>query len=510
MQNQTEVRPFFDVLTELWKRRKWLFILTFITVLAGAVTLISQLPDMYRASTRVLVQQDPVAESFVKSSVTTALNSRLQAAQLSTMSRANLMEVIERHDLYPDARDKMTPDILVRHMRRDTTIQIDRMQNPQWQEEPTLAFSISYQGWDPELVAAVTNDLATLYIQEANTMSASQATATREFLKKQVDQAYTELSKEEERLNQYKTEFGGALPEQQNVNLATLTRLYGELQRNGMNQMQLIDSRDGVVNGVGGVASTDKGVQLARLQNELANLQSLYTDRHPDVIRVKTEIERIRRSGVQTAPGSGEAGTPAADGSYGSLASELAALKQEEQRLREQIELYQSRVENVPQIEQELAMVLRDYNFTKDRYLSLLQRYDDARLAESLERQEGNRQFKVLETAEPPQMPVGPNKLKLLIIAMALASLSAAALVLLREQFDNTFHSVQDLKNFTSVPIAATIPRITTPGDNLQKGLRACFVAFLAIVNVMLIMRVFYYFGNGNEQLVTMLVQRGI
>ena len=102
-------------------------------------------------------------------------------------------------------------------------------------------------------------------------------------------------------------------------------------------------------------------------------------------------------------------------------------------------------------------------------------------LAVSLEHQEGNRQFKVLETAVPPQMPAGPNKLKLLIIALAMASMFAAALVLLREQFDNTFHSVQDLKNFTRVPIAATIPRITTPGDTLQKGLRACFVAFLAI-----------------------------
>src|SRR5207247_5509065 len=102
-------------------------------------------------------------------------------------------------------------------------------------------------------------------------------------------------------------------------------------------------------------------------------------------------------------------------------------LKAGEQRLRRDISSYQRRVENAPQREQELKEVSRDFETTKELYSSLLKRYEDAQLAESMEQSRQGEQFRILDPAIPATLPVAPNRIGLILAGLVLALGAAGA-----------------------------------------------------------------------------------
>src|SRR5205823_7811102 len=120
--------------------------------------------------------------------------------------------------------------------------------------------------------------------------------------------------------------------------------------------------------------------------------------------------------------------------------TDIKVLKGEEKRLREGIAIYQARIENVPRREQEFKELSRDYESTRELYQSLLKRYEEAQLAESMEQRQKGEQFRVLDPAVPPKEPVA-RRARLMSIALVLSLGLAAGAVMLAEQLDTSFHS---------------------------------------------------------------------
>jgi predicted RNase H-like nuclease (RuvC/YqgF family) len=187
--------------------------------------------------------------------------------------------------------------------------------------------------------------------------------------------------------------------------------------------------------------------------------------------------------------------------------TELKILKTEEGRLREGIATYQGRVENVPRREQEFKELSRDYESTRELYGSLLKRYEEAQLAESMEQRQKGEQFRVLDPAVPNAQPAAPNRVRLLIMTLAAAIGVAAGAVVLLEQIDTSFHDVDDLRAFSNVPVLVSIPRIVTRTDLHRRWWRIRLVASGAFVSLVAIVGVAYVAANGNERLVVLLAR---
>jgi hypothetical protein len=165
----------------------------------------------------------------------------------------------------------------------------------------------------------------------------------------------------------------------------------------------------------------------------------------------------------------------------------------------------EQRLEAVPEREQEFARLTRDQQASKGLYDSLLKKLDEAQLGENLEADQHGEQFRVLEDALPPSAPVAPNRPRLVILGLILAIAAGVGAVLAAEQFDETFHDVDDLRNFTKVPVLASIPRVA-PGYP-HRVLRP----ILATVSIFAVVVVFatlsIYAARGNEDIVRMLVR---
>ena len=96
----------FELALQVWTRRQWLTVVVFALVFAGTVGIATFLPDFYRSTATVLVERHQVPETFVRSSITGELETRLQTISQETLSRARLEGLITRFALYLDLRER--------------------------------------------------------------------------------------------------------------------------------------------------------------------------------------------------------------------------------------------------------------------------------------------------------------------------------------------------------------------------------------------------------------------
>src|SRR5437667_6293056 len=124
MAEETRQQSGLDMLLAVWSRRKWLAILAFVAPLAAGVSLISFLPDIYRSAATVLVDRQQVPEAFVRSTVTSALETRLHTISQEVLSRTRLEALINRFNLYADLRKEATLEDVIGRMRGDIKLEL--------------------------------------------------------------------------------------------------------------------------------------------------------------------------------------------------------------------------------------------------------------------------------------------------------------------------------------------------------------------------------------------------
>ena len=553
MTEEARKRAALDRLLAIWSRRKWLALLAFAAPLAGGVSLFTFLPNIYRSAATVIVDRQQVPESFVRSTVTSAVETRLQTISQEVLSRSRLEALIQRFGLYADLRTKAPLEDVINRMRGDIKLEL-KSAELRGLREATVAFTISYQGSEPGTVSLVTNTLASFYIEENMKARERQATGTAEFLKAQLDETKKRLDEQEQRVSGFKRRHLGELPQQMDANLASLERLHAQLRQNADSQTRAAERKTALSSQLAEVetlitpttypaalaatgaplAATPElrgAARLAQKKEELAKLRTQFSNKYPDVVQLAAEVAALERELAAAT-----AGTPKPDGNPTTTATTAAAssppppapvtpytlrlkealsevqtevkiLKTEEGRLREGIAAYQARVENVPRREQEFRELSRDYDSTRELYGSLLKRHEDAQLAESMEQRQKGEQFRVLDKAVPNTEPATPNRPRLLVMTLVGSIGLAVAVVLLAEHIDTSFHEVDELRAFSNVPVLVSIPRIVSQTDLRRGWWRMRLATAAALVGLVIVAGLAYVAANGNERLVLLLAR---
>lgn len=509
-----------DVAAAIWRRRKWLGIAVSSAGIAAALSFVVSLPDLYTAAATVLVERQQVSEAFVRPSVTAELETRIQTIHQQIMSRARLADVITRLNLYPELRGVVPVNALVERMRHEVKLSLNGVEQMSGRTA-TVSFAVSHSGRDPATVAAVVNTLVAAYIEENTKSRERQAARTADFLKGQLDSARQEVDAQERRSGEFKQRFTAELPQQVEANLSALDRFNTQLRLNGEYQIRALERRERLEHELNAPPSLSSAsiddspaVQLEKLQQQLAELRRKYSERYPDVIRVKAEINALESGMTRPAGTNGHSGTVGGGSArrvtaqtLSEVEQELEALKQEERMLRRVIATYEARVENAPKRGEELQLLSREFDSSKDRYDSLLKRYEDAQLAERLEQGQAVEQFRILDPAIPAVQPAAPNRLWLLLMGV-LASLGLGfAAIIAAERLDTTFHSIDDLRGFGNVPTVAAIRRIPTRVEARQSRLRAALATGAVLLGITGIAAGVHHVASGNEQLVRMSIR---
>ncbi len=488
---------------EMWGRRKGLGITVFAAVLAVSLGIVAALPPMFRSRATVLVDREQVPEAFVRSAVSAEVETRIQRISQEVLSRERLAGLIERFNLYPQLPRPSTNESAIEEMRRDNVLEPKVVD--QGGRITTVGFGLTYRGGDPVKVADVTNALAGLYVERNSKIRERQASDTAQFLKAQLTDMKAKLDEQERRIGQ------APLPLEAEV--AGLERLNMRLRVNSDRQLRAMDRRERLVReaqgpalaATPGAAPETPAARLAKLKQELADLKTRYTDKYPDVIRIKAEIAALEARVETSRPEAAAAAPRAGKDVLAEIDAELRMLKDEERTVQQQIAGFEHRTDAAPKRQQEFQRQARDYATTKEFYQSLLKRYEDAQIAESMEQGQKSEQFRILDAAVPSKEPLAPNRMRLGLLALALSLGAAALAAMLRERLDTSFHTVDDLRAFSRIPVITGIPPLVTARDLRQRRWRLGLVTVSLVVGIGIATSGSYLFAHNSEQLTRLL-----
>lgn len=503
----------------LWKRRVSILMVWILVTVAG-LAVVSRIPSIYKAEAVILVDSQKIPDRYVSSTVVSDARDRIATISQEILSSGRLEKIINDFDLYHRERQTHFREEILAMMRKDMETVPERT----WAGR-TASFRISYKGRDPNVVAQVTNKIASLYVEENLKARENQAEGTSEFLNAQLNEAKQKLDQLEAQVSQYKLRHNGELPEQEDTLNGILSRLQVALEanRDSINRAQqqkvmLQDSLDraeateqSIVRDLQAAAS---GVALPgslttapaprprkkseELESQLADLRLRYTDDHPDIRRLRALIpqakqleQREEAESASTATASSTTPAPRrpapvlnspdliqARSRIASIQSqltvtskELETRKGEQQRILSDINLYQGRVNGVPIREQEMAGLTRDYEMSKTNYHSLLDKKISAEMAADMERRQKSERFTIVDPARLPSKPFKPNRPLFNIGASVFGLVLGLALALGREFKESTLlgewelpSDVTILGRLPYIDVSAAVPSAAGPG----------------------------------------------
>jgi polysaccharide chain length determinant protein (PEP-CTERM system associated) len=488
--------------TEIFLRRIWYILIPFVVIMAAAALYAFYLPKMYSATTLVLVTPQKVPENFIKPTVTSKIEDRLQSISQEIMSRTRLEQVISEFKLYSEEAKSLSQEEIIELMRKNIQVELKGKEG---------FFTVSYIGEDPRIVTMVTNKLASLFIEENLKLREQQAQGTSDFLSVELNATRAKLEEQEATITQFKKQFMAELPEQRDANLKILEQLQLQYLKISDNmkaaqdrkliiQKQLSDMKmmafgrpsgnpenpkeEGTATATESDLSqrdlpTQRGLsyyeaQLNQERNHLSELKSKYTARHPDIIRAERYVADLEKKVEKMKAQEAGENIKETAGSFSPVAvsvrameSQLVAteleikrLKEEDSKIKARIAEFQARVENTPVRELAMSNLTRDYQNTKESYHSLLKKSQEAQQAENLERRQKGEQFKVIDPARIPEKPIQAKVLKILLFGFLLGMGSGLGLAFVREQMDRSFRDAEDLEATMEFKVLANIPRI--------------------------------------------------
>jgi polysaccharide chain length determinant protein (PEP-CTERM system associated) len=528
---------------EIVRRRRVLAVLPFLFVLTAVASLAFFLPSLWTAKALILVDRQQIPEAFVKPTVTGDLEAQLLMLSQEVLSGPRLAAIARKYGLYPEVRGGRSEDLVVDRMRGDIRIeaQSDQERRARGRSDArTVAFTVAYTATDPRIATAVANELSDLYVQANFKYRERQAVGTSQFLESQLREVRDKLQDQERRITAYKERYMGELPEQRDVNLRTLERLQQQLQlayennRRSNERRQLITQALAEIDQTSGLSASAAGpsvtpaestaARLMLLRQELAQMQSRYNDKYPDVVAMKEQIEGLEARLAQEQAAAAAQPKPTAtkrdprrreapqNPYVVSLLQQLdqanvdaKTTSEEIANLNAQIATYQRRLENTPKREQELAIITRDYEANKELLRSLQAKLGEAGIAAELEQRQKGEQFRIIDPATIPERPAGPNRLRLLLVGVVLALGASAIAVVLAEQVDTSYRSVDEVRASLPVPVLSIIPKITTDRDRMRLARRRQWATAAVAIGLLLVMGSSFAVAHRNVGLVTLL-----
>jgi protein tyrosine kinase modulator len=501
--NPTGDLDFAKIFLGIYRHKGLVFAVSIVVFLLAAY-LAATMPNVYRSSTLILITPQRVPASFVAPTVTSGISERINAITQEILSRTRLESIIKEFGLFSGGG---AMEDRVGTFRGNIRLDIRRND----------AFQISFDSGNPETAMKVANRLASLFIEQNLQVREQQAIGTTNFINSEAERLRKELEEQESLVTHYKINNRFELPDQLDANLRMVEQLRDEFKGNmatlasmqerlGSLQKQLVEADAPPVpttkTGDSDLKLNLPANQKIRIrQQELESLLIRYSEKHPDVKRLRAEIATLQKEleGEREKAKNSGGGKQVAENplkqiieeQIDSLKSSINAIQASNTELRNSIAVHQKRVENTPLRSIELTKVTRTYDITLRKYQDLLAKGLESQLSENLEKKQKGEQFQVIDPANLPLSPVKPNRPFLLLGGLVAGIIGGLALAFLVDLLDTSFKSSDDLAGFVDLPLLATIPAIITRGVVLERrraqGLLGISALGLLLVGLILV-----------------------
>jgi uncharacterized protein involved in exopolysaccharide biosynthesis len=526
-----------DYFVRAW-RQKWFIIIPFILLFTTAIAIALLLPPVYQSSAIIAIEDPDIPGELVTSTIASGAEKRLQLINQRVMATDNLLNIIRAYDLYPEERQEMPIAAVVEKMRDNIELNLIHAEDSvsrRADDTPAIAFTVSFLHRTPQMAQRVANEITSLYMSENVRERQEKADETAAFLATEARRLENSIIDIEKQLADLKTAHGGSLPEQVGYNLQSISRAEQEMRdlesrAQSLNERQIyLQSELAQMSpygsySVGGERVLSPVDQLKVLRTQLASISGRYSRAHPDVIKLRREIQALeRQTGGQTTapdlgrdverveaelavarekytanhpeiqrlqreaaslrtamaaappqPSQGTAGTPD-NPAYIQLQAqlqaariELEAINGQKEAVRERMSHFETLIEQTPDVDRDYQRLMRALTAASDEYSEIRSKEMAANLGRSLETERKSEKFSLIEPPLLPTSPYSPNRLAIVAIGFVLSLGAGVALAMFKDMMDTAVHSSRDVQSLIGTAPLAIIPYIRTRADVIR------------------------------------------
>ena len=539
---EEDTKDMGDYIAALRARRKPILAI-FATLLTISLLVALLLPPVYLSTATILIEEQEIPSDLIRSTITTYAWQRIQTISQRVMTRTNLMELVDKYDLYHDKRKRETSEEIIDRMRNDIRLEplhadvIDpRTGQPR---TATIAFTLSYESVSPAVAQKVANELTTLYLSENLKSRNEKAADTYDFLSDESTKLGEHITELEKKLAVFKEKNVNQLPELAQLNMSLMDRTERELM-DTQNEIRSLEERkfyldgqlaqinpnspmfssdgervmdsdtrlkvlkteyaaalgkyspehpdvvrmkreiDAMEHKTGSSVPTRKTTQaqakeILRLRTELTEAQKKYTPDHPDVIRLSKEVQALEAA-IKQAPAAASAESIAAEkpenpayinlqSQQEGVASTLRSTMRKRDELKAKLNDYEKRIVQTPQVEREYLDLKRDYENSQKRYQELKGKQMEAEVGQQMEKERKGERFSLIDPPQLPEKPVKPNRYAIAFLGFVLSLGSGIGFGFVAESLDTSLRNARSVATVMGVAALSVIPYIENSED---------------------------------------------
>ena len=434
------------------RKRKW--IISFATILVGGTTFFAtellSPPPVYEASARVKFDRATNVPGFVAemASYSEGSNITTQVEVIRSvpviLRAARKLGVVSKDEEPREAR--LPQAVLAKVYELKSQISVT-------QEGGTSILRITVTSDDAELTARLANAVAEAYREENIVSRNRQVDEAKVFIDAQLKTIGEKLKESENALLAFQEREGKVfLNEEARQAMENYIRMDAEkeklaqVKREVTNQLQLLQAGEKNPDAEPvRIFSDDVQALIAKLNQKLVDLMTEraallvnYTPKHPQVMELDVRIRSVKREMIQE------------------LEAKLRTFSQREAAIRESIARYKERYISLPKSSLELVSLDREVKVNADLYASLKQKHQEF-LVKGAERIE---EVSIIEPAVPPGGPKNaPRGALNVVLGSLIGVLLGFVLAFVRESFDTSIGTIEDVEAFLKVPVLGIIPR---------------------------------------------------
>jgi succinoglycan biosynthesis transport protein ExoP len=461
-----------------------------LVVSLAAYWLAMALPNEYESYATVLVEPQAVAPELVEAGVASAdLNRRLHLMAAQILSRPRLSRIIDELGLYQDESKYLVRDEIINTMRDHVRVEpvlpeLEQGQTTVRREFTIDQFRLFFRDDDPVKARDVAQRLANDFIQEHIADRVRTSQKSLEFIEAELQRLSGAIKQVENQVASLKAANPGRLPEDVPANQRRLERLVAELANarreavaarsdEAFYRSQSATARELAGQGPGNTPANTPQSRKRTLELALAEYEARgLTDKHPDVIRTRREIQNLEAS-IESGKEDEEGGPSSYAEQSAAAEAERAALRRvhaekEIERLQQQVDEVGQLMQGAPQVAEQLEGLEREYKHLFQSYQDFSKRRLEAGVQADLERRQLGEQFRVLEAAFLATEPTSPNRLVIIAVGLVFGVAMGAGLGIVLEAADPSVHTARQLQGHLQMPVLAAIPQIWLEPDRLR------------------------------------------
>jgi polysaccharide chain length determinant protein (PEP-CTERM system associated) len=474
-----------DYLSMLRRRAKVILIPALLAPLVGFLVSYAFTPK-YSSQSTILVEGQKVPDSMVQPVATEDPGLRISTLVAEATSRAALKPALQK--IYGSEKSDEGIDEVIDGINSGQNFALEPVnaQVPNEARRPgghEPAFRLACSAATPHEAQQICGALASLVLDKNLTYMQDRATGTTNVLSKGIADAKHNLDELDSKLAEFKKEYVGQLPGDEENNLRILTGLSSQLdadtQRLNVAQQDKAYTESVLAQQLSTWKSSQSSTnpdtlqkQLSDLQSELLSLQARYTDDHPDVIKTKADIAEVKKKLAEINKASSDSTGSDTDKASATEPAEIrqlrlqihqnedeiAAYTREEKKIQQEIAMYQGRVSLSPSVEEKYKGLMRDYDNAQKNYQDLLANKDKADLTVNMTTQSQGEQMIILNPANLPDAPSFPNRLLFAGGGLGAGLALGIGLALWLELRDQSIRTEADAEAALELPLLASVP----------------------------------------------------